>query len=154
MQHHEKFNGTGYPRKLRGTDIHEFGRILAVPDVYDALTSNRVYRPAMLPNEAVEYLFTQSGSHFDPEFVKLFLNHINIYPNGTPVQLSNGLEGVVAKANPHNLQRPVVLALSENGHKLDPYELDLSKELHITIVGTHNTQEQPESVLDVYDVEK
>ncbi|KPV42422.1 hypothetical protein AN477_17650 [Alicyclobacillus ferrooxydans] len=149
LQHHEKFDGTGYPRKLRGSEIHEFGRILAIPDVYDALTSNRVYRPAMLPHEAVEYLFAQSGSHFDPEFVRLFLNHINIYPNGTPVQLSNGLYGVVARANSHNLQRPVILALNDNGHKITPYELDLSQELHITIVG-RNTEEAPPSAINAH----
>lgn len=113
--------------------------MLAVPDVYDALTSNRVYRKAMMPNEAVEYLYAQSGSHFDPEYVRLFLKHINVYPNGTPVRLSNGLEGVVAKPNIHNLQRPVVLILSEFGYKVSPHELDLSSELGVTIVacGTH-----------------
>jgi HD-GYP domain-containing protein (c-di-GMP phosphodiesterase class II) len=140
LQHHEKFDGTGYPRKLRGKDIHEFGRILAVPDVYDALTSNRVYRKAMLPKEAVEYLYAQAGSHFDPQYVRLFLKHINIYPNGTPVHLSNNLEGVVARPNTHNLQRPVVLVLSASRHKVTPYELDLAKELDVTIVGCNTSE--------------
>jgi hypothetical protein len=65
--------------------------------------------------------------------------HINIYPNGTPVRLSNGLEDVVARPTIHNLQRPVVLILSDFGHKVSPHELDLSSKLGVTIVdcGTH-----------------
>lgn len=135
LQHHEKFDGTGYPRKLKGTEIHEFGRILAVPDVYDALTSNRVYRKAILPHEAAEFLFAGSGTHFDPDFVQLFMKHINIYPNGLSVELSNGVAGVVARPNPETLQRPVVLVLTEEGHQVKPYELDLSRELNVTIVA-------------------
>lgn len=135
LQHHEKMDGTGYPRRLRGQDIHEFGRLLAVADVYDAMTSNRVYRKATLPHEAVGYLSTQAGSHFDPDYVDLFMKHMNIYPNGLPVELSNGLSGVVARANPHDLQRPVVLVLKEQGYAISPIEIDLSKNHDVTIVA-------------------
>lgn len=135
LQHHEKFDGTGYPRRLKGTEIHEFGRILAVTDVYDALTSNRVYRKAILPHEAAEFLYAGSGTHFDPQFVQLFMKHINIFPNGLSVDLSNRTAGVVARPNPETLQRPVVLVLTEEGQKVTPYELDLSSELNVTIVG-------------------
>lgn len=135
LQHHEKFDGTGYPRRLKGTEIHEFGRMLAVPDVYDALTSNRVYKKAMLPHEAVEFLYAQSGSHFDPTFVDLFMKHINIYPNGLPVELSNGLAGVVARMNIEHLHRPVILVLSEDGRRVKPYEVNLLSELNLTITG-------------------
>jgi len=135
LQHHEKYDGTGYPRKLRGEDIHEFGRILAVPDVYDALTSNRVYRQALLPHDGVEYLYAQSGTHFDPQFVDLFMNHVNIYPNGMPVVLSNGSSGVVARMNANQLRRPVVLILEEAGQPVKPYEVDLLRQLNLTITG-------------------
>ena len=135
LQHHEKFDGTGYPRQLHGLDIHEFGRILAVPDVYDAMTSNRVYRKALLPHEGIEYLYSQSGVHFDQQFVRLFAKHVNIYPNGLPVDLSNGAKGVVARMNKFNLQRPVILVLEEAGRTVTPYELDLLKELNVTITG-------------------
>lgn len=135
LQHHEKFDGTGYPRRLKGNDIHEFGRLLAVPDVYDALTSNRVYRKALLPHEAVEFLYAHSNSHFDPQFTQLFLRHINIYPNGLPVQLSDRSSGVIARANPSNLQRPVVLVLEQSGQKVVPFEIDLLEVLNVTIVG-------------------
>lgn len=135
LQHHEKFDGTGYPRKLKGKQIHEFGRLLALADVYDALVSNRAYRSAFLPHEAMEYLFAQSGRHFDPELVTLFIRHINIYPNGLPVQLSNGAAGVVSRPNPGTLQRPVILVLTEQGQRVKPYELDLAQTLNVTIVS-------------------
>ena len=134
-QHHEKYDGTGYPRKLKGEQIHDFGRLLAVADVYDALTSNRSYRKAMLPNEAVEYLYAHCGKQFDPKMVSLFTQHVNIYPNGLPVRLSSGVEGVVACYNLGNLQRPVVRVLTENGHPVIPYEVDLSKQLNVTITS-------------------
>jgi HD-GYP domain-containing protein (c-di-GMP phosphodiesterase class II) len=135
LQHHEKYDGTGYPRRLKGDEIHEFGRLMAVPDVYDALTSNRVYRKAFLPHEGVEFLYSNTGSHFDTQFVDLFIKHVNVYPNGLPVELSNGVKGVVARANVHNLQRPVIRVLEMEGVKVSPFELDLSSQFNVIITG-------------------
>lgn len=134
LQHHERWDGTGYPRQLKGMDIHEVGRMTAVGDVYDALTSNRVYRGAILPHEALEFLYSETGKYFDQQFVNLFSKHVNIYPVGVPVDLSNGCHGVVSRANPERLSRPVVRVLVENGQKLStPYELDLSTQLNVMI---------------------
>lgn len=135
LQHHERFDGKGYPRHLRGEEIHEVGRILAVADVYDALTSNRAYRKAFLPHEAIEILYTETGTHFDPQFVKLFTKHINVYPPGMPIRLSNGLSGVVADVNQGQIQRPVARILEENGKLVTPYDFDLSKNLNVVISG-------------------
>jgi len=71
--HHEKWDGTGYPRGLKGKQIPLAARIFAVVDVLDALTSNRPYRPAWSYEKAIEYIKSQSGIHFDPEIVKLCL---------------------------------------------------------------------------------
>jgi HD-GYP domain-containing protein (c-di-GMP phosphodiesterase class II) len=71
--HHEKWDGTGYPRGLKGEQIPLAARIFAVVDVYDALTSDRPYRKAWEETEALEYIRTQSGHHFDPEVVEIFL---------------------------------------------------------------------------------
>ncbi|WP_322497010.1 PAS domain S-box protein [Chloroflexus sp.] len=71
--HHEKWDGTGYPRGLRGADIPLAARIFAVVDVYDALTSDRPYRAAWSPERALAYLREQAGSHFDPHVVEVFL---------------------------------------------------------------------------------
>lgn len=135
LQHHEKYDGSGYPQRLRGQEIHEFGRLLAVPDVYDALTSNRVYRKAFLPHEAMEFLYSNVGNHFDKQWVDLFIHHVNIYPNGLTVQLSNGAKGVVARSNEGNLQRPVILVLEEEGAPVTPHELNLAEQLNVVITG-------------------
>jgi putative two-component system response regulator len=70
--HHEKWDGTGYPRGLKGEDIPLAGRIMAVADVYDALVSERVYKPAMSHDEAVDIITGESGKHFDPAIVAAF----------------------------------------------------------------------------------
>jgi HD-GYP domain-containing protein (c-di-GMP phosphodiesterase class II) len=74
--HHEKWDGSGYPRGLAGQAIPPTSRIFAVVDVWDALTSNRPYRPAWSSEKALEYISEKSGSHFDPEVVKVFLEYI------------------------------------------------------------------------------
>lgn len=76
-EHHEKWNGSGYPRGIAGEDIHIFGRITAIADVFDALACERVYKPAW-EKERVRKLFEEeSGRHFDPELCKIFLEHFD-----------------------------------------------------------------------------
>jgi HD-GYP domain-containing protein (c-di-GMP phosphodiesterase class II) len=77
--HHEKWDGSGYPRKLKGDEIPLAARIFAVVDVWDALTSERPYRPAWSQEKAIEYIKAQSGTHFDPQVVEVFLEKI-IHP--------------------------------------------------------------------------
>jgi putative nucleotidyltransferase with HDIG domain len=74
--HHEKWDGTGYPRKLKGEEIPLTARIFAVVDVFDALTSDRPYRKAWQKKEALGYISDQSGIHFDPQAVKAFLEMV------------------------------------------------------------------------------
>lgn len=95
LSHHEKYDGSGYPNSLKGDDIHLFGRIIAICDVYDALTSDRPYRKSMLPSDAMEYIMGNGGSHFDPNIVKTFLRKVAPYPIGTTVKLSNGQSAIV-----------------------------------------------------------
>ncbi|WP_164901819.1 HD domain-containing phosphohydrolase [Neorhizobium lilium] len=70
--HHEKWNGTGYPRGLKGEEIPIGGRIMAIADVYDALVSARIYKPALPHEEAVDIIIKDSGEHFDPKLVQVF----------------------------------------------------------------------------------
>ena len=72
--HHEKWNGTGYPRGLKGEEIPLAARIFAIVDVWDALTSDRSYRKAWSDERTIEYLREQSGQYFDPRVVEAFLN--------------------------------------------------------------------------------
>jgi response regulator RpfG family c-di-GMP phosphodiesterase len=73
--HHEKFDGSGYPRGIKGEDIPLYGRITAIADVFDALTSHRPYKKAWSFEEAFEFIRDQSGAHFDPKLVKIFIDN-------------------------------------------------------------------------------
>jgi putative two-component system response regulator len=77
MQHHEKWDGTGYPNSLRGHDIHIYGRIVALADVFDALTHKRVYKESWSVKEATDYIEKNRGIHFDPELVDIFMEHVD-----------------------------------------------------------------------------
>lgn len=77
LQHHEKFNGTGYPFGLRGGQIHVFGRIVAVADVFDALSSDRVYRKAWDMDRIIAYFKRQRGESFDPDLLDVFFEHLD-----------------------------------------------------------------------------
>ena len=107
-QHHENEDGTGYPQGLVGDQIHIFGKIIHVADVYDALTAKRCYKEAMNPADALEYLMAHAGTQFDREVVQVFLRYVAPYPVGATVDLSNGHSAVVFKNNSEFLSRPVV----------------------------------------------
>ncbi|MGI5900869.1 MAG: HD-GYP domain-containing protein [Desulfitobacteriia bacterium] len=139
LQHHEKWNGEGYPRGLKNTEIHELGRIAAVADVYEALVSKRSYRGAYQPYEAYEYILSLSGHQFDPEIVKIFARHVAVYPIGSGVKLSNGWRGNVIKQNRGLPSRPVVRIIHNGVESLaDPFDVDLSKILNVVIEKVEN----------------
>ena len=108
LQHHEKFDGSGYPEGICGMKISDYGRMIAVADVYDALTSDRPYRKAMLPSEAMEYIMGGAGSIFDPRIVDIFSRKVAAYPLGTCVRLSNGLPAIVVENYADCCMRPKV----------------------------------------------
>lgn len=107
--HHEKWDGSGYPCGKKGSDISLFGRIISVADVYDALASNRPYRAIVNASDVFEYVISMSGSHFDPLVVGVFFDNVAPYPIGTSVVLSNGEVGVVVKNHKRFLLRPDVM---------------------------------------------
>lgn len=108
LQHHEKINGRGYPDNIKNKSINKFARIVAIADVYDALTSDRPYSKAMCPNDAVEYIFSHGDTQFDYEMVKVFSKAVVPYPPGTLVKLSTGDIGVVMAVFPNFALRPQV----------------------------------------------
>jgi putative nucleotidyltransferase with HDIG domain len=113
ISHHEKFDGTGYPFSVKGKDIPLFGRIIAVADVYDALTSKRAYREPNKASETIEYIMAANGSFFDPVMVIAFLKKIAPYPINDYVKLSNGKIGLVTKLFSQNPLRPEVKIVNE-----------------------------------------
>lgn len=134
--HHERFDGTGYPRGLKGKAIPLYGRIIALADVYDALTSQRTYREALFSGTAVEYMMGCADTHFDYDILQAFLKTVAPYPVGAVVRLSNGFVAAVVRNVTTNILRPVVRILlpeEETGH-----EIDLAADtdyLNVTICG-------------------
>lgn len=136
LQHHEWYDGSGYPRGLKLEDIHLYGRISTVADVYDALTSERCYRKKpFLPHEAMEMIYALTGSQFDPTVVEAFNKNIAIYPLGGFVQLADGRRGVVVDVNRNCITRPKVRITEEaDGHRPEiPYDVKLEDERTLMI---------------------
>jgi putative nucleotidyltransferase with HDIG domain len=142
FQHHERLDGSGYPRGIAGNEIHEFAKWIGLVDSYDAMTTSRQYRDPLLPHEAMEQLFTGSGTLYDQEKVALFRDKIAIYPLGMPVTLNTGESGIISDINRSVPHRPIVrIFQDEAGQELKtPYDVDLSFKhtILITAVGNHN----------------
>lgn len=139
LQHHERYDGAGYPFRKSKDEISLFGRIICIADVYDAITSNRPYREAMLPSEAMEYIMANSNSMFDTKIVNIFVNRIAAYPIGLSIKLSNNKHALVVDNNVGAPLRPIVKIFADSkGNKITPYKLDMSdmkKTKNITIIG-------------------
>jgi len=118
-QHHERYNGAGYPRQLKGDKIAEYGYIAGIADLYDAITNNRVYKNRVSPEKAREFLLMSRDSFFAGYIVDKFLERVPAHPNGTTIVLSDGSEAVVVRQNEENLSRPVVRVIKKDGVDLE-----------------------------------
>lgn len=138
LHHHEKVDGSGYPEKLDAGQISVFAKMGAICDVYDAVTSNRAYKPAWEPGIALKRMASWAG-HFDPVVFKAFVKSLGIYPVGTVVILKSGRLAVVVKQTPESLLKPVVKAFFSTKSKMHipVIELDLSKGMD-EIVGNES----------------
>jgi putative nucleotidyltransferase with HDIG domain len=126
--HHERFDGMGYPRGLVESQIGQYTRMVAITDTFDAITSDRVYDNARHNMDAFRILSRGRGSHWDPKLVIRFIEAIGIYPAGTPVELSNGMSGVVIETHPTLKLRPkILLTRGPNGPLEPPVLLDLAR---------------------------
>ena len=126
-EHHERFAGTGYPRRVKGAQLSLPGRMAAIVDVYDAITSNRIYHRGMEPPAALAKLFEWSDHHFDPELVQHFIQAVGIYPVGSLVRLQSRRLAVVLDQGAGNLLHPVVRVVHDlrRQERVRPFDLDL-----------------------------
>lgn len=125
--HHERFDGSGYPRGLSGKAIHPLAMIVSIVDVYDAITSNRVYHIGIAPHEALNMMYQWSSKSFPKSLVEKFIRCLGIYPVGSIVELNNGSVGVVMTVNrDHHLYPLLTLVLDHHKRPLScPVMLDL-----------------------------
>jgi HD-GYP domain-containing protein (c-di-GMP phosphodiesterase class II) len=113
--HHEHFDGSGYPKRLKGREIPLLGRIAAIIDFYDAVTSDRPYSSAMSPHDAIKYLYTFRNTHYQDELIEQFIQTIGAYPVGTSVELSTDEVGIVIEKNQvRRLLPKVIIVLDAN----------------------------------------
>ncbi len=133
LEHHEWYNGGGYPMRKSGPEIPIYARIIKLADTYDALTSRLPYHEPISPSEAVEYVMANAGAEFDPELVDVFLNKISVYPVGSEVSLSDGRTAVVLENYREFMLRPKIKA-APDGEIID---LKSDREArNITILGS------------------
>lgn len=136
-QHHERWDGSGYPAGRRGDEISTLARILAIADAYVALLSERPHRHAMPAHDAIEFVLAYSGELFDPALVQIVARQLPQYPTGITVILSTGETGVVSNANTGHVGSPVVRVCAKAGAIVRaPYEMDLTdpKNQHSLVV--------------------
>lgn len=145
-QHHEKFNGGGYPDGLTGDQISYFGRILSVADIYDALTAKRVYKDPMPPHKALSIMFGMRSETWPSGLVEQFIKMLGIYPVGTPVLLGAGFKAIVSQSNAASPLYPTVLVISDpQGQRISPpREINLSKHKNIAIKQVLTASESAE----------
>ncbi|MGQ0711729.1 MAG: HD-GYP domain-containing protein [Rhodoferax sp.] len=138
LHHHEKMDGTGYPKGLKGDEITVFAKMGAVCDVYDAITSNRPYKAGWDPAESLRKMAEWANGHFDTLVFQAFVKSLGIYPTGSLVRLHSGRLGVVVEQTTKSLTTPKVKVFfsTKSNMRIVPQVLDLSATgCHDRIVG-------------------
>jgi HD-GYP domain-containing protein (c-di-GMP phosphodiesterase class II) len=132
VQHHERWNGSGYPYGLKGAEISLAARILGMCDAVCTTVSKKPYRQSFQPYEATELVVACSRVLYDPDLVQLFLENIPAFPTGVMVKLNAGEVGIVVDANLGLVGRPRVrVCYDKDGNQLEtPYEVDLAEDEH------------------------
>lgn len=128
-QHHERWDGKGYPRQLAGTAIHEYARIVAAANIYDELMADRPNRPPYEVSQAINLIRRMSEIYFDPRVVTAMISNIAVYPAGTIIQLNTGDIGIVTHVNSESPHRPIVRIVVDSSLRRvrNPHEIDLAK---------------------------
>jgi HD-GYP domain-containing protein (c-di-GMP phosphodiesterase class II) len=117
--HHERWDGFGYPAGRQAAETHQFARIAAVADVYDAITADRPYQPATAPHVGVRMIREGAGTQFDEEIVEHFLRIAMPYPIGYTITLADGITGAVAGVDPEEPEYPVIRYRTSSGELLE-----------------------------------
>ncbi len=134
LQHHERFDGSGYPRSLKGTSILEYARIASIADTYDNLSNDKGTFKRLPAHKVYQYLQSRSGIDYDPKILDRFIQKIALYPQGTKIILNNKKSGFVLRQNNSNNSRPVVrLFWLEDKELAQPEEVDLLREPSLCI---------------------
>jgi len=132
QQHHERLDGSGYPKQISHEDISQYGRMIAIVDTYDAMTADRVYKSAIHPIKAFKILLNEAESGYDEGLVEQFIQCIGVYPVGTLVKLNSGKLGLISQLNKAKPLNPFVRVFYNTrlNQAIPMAELDLSQSKH------------------------
>jgi hypothetical protein len=153
MLHHERQDGGGYPRGLKGEEIGLYGSMAAIADTFDALTALRAYAEPLSPSAALSYLYKERGSAFHPDLVEQFIQCVGVFPVGSVVELNSGEVGIVITQNLVRRLKPrVMVVLDTKGNPMRPHKiLDLDKDPKASadeIYKIKRTMEQSKVTID------
>lgn len=144
--HHERMDGSGYPRGLRADSLNLYTRMISIVDTYDAITTNRCYDKSRPAAEAIKILFSSRNTQFEPILVEKFIECLGIYPTGSLVELKTGEGAVVIDSNKNSRLNPKVsIVLDEEKHTRSPLIVDTSAE------GSFESERTIKRVLDEND---
>ncbi|MBC7858808.1 MAG: DUF3391 domain-containing protein [Burkholderiaceae bacterium] len=132
-EHHELFDGSGYPAKLKGESIGLLSRIVVIANYYDELCNPVSLADAMTPHEALSLMFAKLRNKFDPKLLQVFIHCLGVYPPGTIVQLSNGMIGMIATVNTAKPMMPMIVIYDANIPRQQAILLDLQHETDVNI---------------------
>ena len=151
LQHHEQYDGKGYPRGIKGIEIDECSRIAAVADNYEALLEKRSYREKQFFYQAMKQLVASGARKFDPVILKIFISVLSVYPVGSIVELNKGGVGVVIGSNMQKPMRPIIkMVVNEDGQPIrDLVLVNLASDQSLFITKTLDEKDAGISVTDV-----
>ncbi|WP_296446213.1 HD-GYP domain-containing protein [Rhodoferax sp. UBA5149] len=132
-EHHELFDGTGYPAKLKGESTSLLSRIVVIANFYDELCNPPLIADALTPHEALSLMFAKLRGKFDPKLLQVFIRCLGVYPPGSIVQLSNGAIGMVATVNTARPMKPTVVVYDADIPKEEAMLLDMERETEVNI---------------------
>lgn len=132
-QHHEMFDGSGYPQRLKGESINLLARIVGLANYYDELCNPVNIANALMPHEALSLMFAKLRGKFDPRLLQLLIRRLGVYPPGTVVQLSNGAMAMVATVNTGQPMKPILVVYDESVPRDEAILIDLSLESDLNI---------------------
>lgn len=139
--HHERYDGRGYPRNLRGEQIPYFGRLVCIVDAYDAMTSQRCYGQPKSNEKALRIILENARLQFDPKLASAFVKFIGLHATGSLTELNTGELAIIYQPNPHRFDRPIVLLVTDSSQNQlrYPVKLDLADAQHesISVIGQH-----------------
>lgn len=132
LEHHERVDGSGYPRGITLENISRFAWILSIVDTYDAMTSDRPFRTALTPNQAIKQIYSMKDVAFHPRYLEHFIKCVGIYPVGCFVKLSDGRFGVVMSLNNSTPLKPSIKIVFDSKFRaIHPEYLDLANQKDI-----------------------